>query len=74
MAQAVVAGSEKSQKAQVSKDLQLLANFVADMAVGRMKPRQTRFEGVHLRQGELWPAERTNGVQHIECPAAPFKS
>ncbi len=46
--QAVIAATTKIDKAQVSKNLQLLADFVADMAVGGMESDEFALKGVDI--------------------------
>ncbi len=48
LAQAIVSAAQKLKEAQVSKNLKLLADFVPDVAIGRMKPSKPPFEGINL--------------------------
>ncbi len=48
LAQAIVSAAQKLKEAQVSKNLKLLADFVPDVAIGRMKSSKAPFKGINL--------------------------
>jgi len=51
--QAVAAAAEEIEPAHVAKDLKLLANFVADVAVAGVELGEHVFMRVHLSELEL---------------------
>lgn len=68
--EAVAAGAREFQPAPIAQDLELLADFRPDVAVGRVKGREPRLEGVNLVQGEFGPADQLDGLHHLDQPAA----
>ncbi len=51
--QAIVTGGEEIEEANVPEDLQLLADFVADVAILGMKPCQRGGVGVYVGESEF---------------------
>jgi len=64
--------ASERQNAHIPKDLKLLADFVADMAVLWMQARQVFVERVNLGQLERFLIEGAYYVQNIERPSATF--
>ena len=58
------------EEAGVAKDLELLADFVFDVAVVGMKFFQFAGEGVGVGGGEFLFVEAADGVEDVQCPAA----
>jgi hypothetical protein len=73
-AQAIIPPAEELDQPHVAKHLKLLADFVAEVAILRVKPRELRLECVRFAQIESRLAEQTNRIQDIECPATLFIS
>ncbi|HEV2490488.1 MAG TPA: hypothetical protein VGT03_11810 [Candidatus Acidoferrales bacterium] len=55
--EAVVAGAEELEEAEVSEDLELLADFVADVAIIWMKGFELVFECIDIGEIEFLFAE-----------------
>ena len=55
---------------KITEDLELLADFRANVAIGRMEAREILFGFVDLGQIKLFFAERSDNIQDIQCPAA----
>ena len=47
-----MAGGEEMEEAEVAEDLELLADFIADVAVGGMERGEVGFESVGVGEGE----------------------
>jgi hypothetical protein len=56
--------------AAVSQHLQLLADFLPNVAVQRVKAAQTRLEGVDLIEAELPRSNIVDALENIEEPSA----
>ena len=65
----VFSGTEKFEEAQVSQHLQLLADFVSYVSIGRMEGRQTLLEIINISEGKRLPSERAHYIEHIKRPA-----
>ena len=70
--QVVVAGGEEMEEAEVAQNLELLADFVADVAVGGMKRGEVGFESVGVGESESLFVKRAEEVEDVERPAAHF--
>ena len=64
--------AEKFQEAEVAEDLELLADFVADVAVMGMEFREGAGVGVDVGKGEFHFAQGLHDLKHVEGPAAFF--
>ena len=60
--------AEEFHQPHVPQHLQLLADFVAHVAVGGMQFFQVRGEGVDILKGELVLVERPDDVENVERP------
>lgn len=67
-----MAAGEELEEAEVAKDLELLADFVADVAIRGMERREMRFEGVGVGERESLFVEGADEIEDVECPAAYF--
>ena len=56
-ANAVVAGAEEFEEAEIAEDLKLLADFVADVAIIGMKGMELVFERIDIGEIEFLFAE-----------------
>jgi hypothetical protein len=72
LAQAVAAGAEEIEEAEVAEDLELLADFVADVGVFGVEAGERAGVGVDVGEGEFGFVEGADGVQDVEGPAAFF--
>lgn len=54
----------------VAEDLELLADFRADVAVVGVEAREVRLEGVDLVERELGTADPLDAAHHLDQPAA----
>lgn len=71
LSKAVGAPAEEFHEAHVPEDLKLLPNLVADLAVARVKPSKVRLKAIDVvSQGEILFAQRVDGPQHVQGPAA----
>lgn len=68
----VVTVAEKIEEAEVAEDLELLADFVADVGVFRMEPGEIVRVNINVGQREFGFIERAHDTQDIESPAAFF--
>lgn len=73
LSHAVGAVAEEGEEAEVAEDLELLANFGADVGILGMESCEGIFESVHFRESESGFIEGTDGVEDIEGPAAFFE-
>lgn len=67
--QTISSTSEEFEKAHVAEELELLADFGADVAVARVPPPQVFLEGVHFRKRKFFLPKRLGHAEHIERPA-----
>jgi len=70
--QAVGTGAEEGEEAEVAEDLELLADFVADVGVVGMESGQSAGVSVNIGESEFEFAQRLNYLEHVEGPAALF--
>ena len=70
--EAVGAGTEEFEKAEVAEDLELLADFVADVGVVGMEFCQSGGVSVNVGKSEFEFAQRLDYLEHVESPAAFF--
>ncbi len=66
----VGAGAEEGEEAEVAEDLELLADFVADVAVIRMEFRKGARVSVYVGESEFEFAQGLHDLKHVEGPAA----
>jgi hypothetical protein len=71
-AELVRAGAEEFEKAKVAEDLELLADFGADMAIGGMQFGKLWFERISVHEREFLLFERMDSVENVERPATFF--
>ena len=69
---AVLAGAEEGEEAEVAEDLELLADFVADVTVGGMEFGEFGGAGVDVGEKEFGFVQGANNVEDVEGPAAGF--
>ena len=60
--QPIAAGGEEFEEVHVAEDLELLADFVTDVAVARMKSGQVTFKGIYIGEREISAANGTDNV------------
>ena len=72
LAQAVIAGAEEIEKAQIPENLKLLADFFADVGVVGVQAGELAGVGVDVGEGEVGFVEGADGVEDVEGPAAFF--
>ena len=72
LSQSVRAIAEEFEKAEVAEDLELLADFVADVRVVGMKFSQSVGVGVDISESEFEFAQGLHYLKHIKGPAAFF--
>jgi len=72
LVEAVGAVAEEGEQAEVTEHLELLTDFIADVAVGRMKFRQGVPVGINILQREFCFPQRLNHLKYVECQAAFF--
>ncbi len=72
LGQAVGAAAEEFEEAEVAEDLELLPDFVADVAVIGMEFGEGARVGVDVGEGEFHFAQRLRDLKHVEGPAAFF--
>ena len=70
--QTVGAAAEEGQETEVAEDLELLADFVADVRVFWMKTREGIGMGIHIGKSEFHFAEGLHYLKHVQGPASPF--
>jgi hypothetical protein len=64
--------AEEFEKAEVAEDLELLANFVADVGVAGMKFGQSIGVSVDISESEFEFAQGLHYLKYVECPASLF--
>ena len=72
LAQAVAAGAEEIEEAEVAEDLELLADFFADVGVFGVEAGESVGVGIEVGEGEVGFVEGADGVEDVEGPAAFF--
>lgn len=63
---------EEFEETEFAEDLELLADFGADMGVVGMEFGQGFFEGVDFCESKFGFVESANGGQHVQSPSACF--
>ena len=66
LGEAVGAGGEEFQKTQIAQDLELLADFVADMAIVRVQSREFVGVSIDVGESEFGFAEGLNDLQDVD--------
>jgi len=72
LAQAVGAGAEEIEEVEVAEELELLADFFADVGVFGVQAGELAGVGVDVGEGEFGFVEGADGVEDVEGPAAFF--
>ncbi len=72
LAEFIGAGGEEIEEAEVAEDLELLADFVADVGVVGMEFGQNVGVSVDVGESEFEFAYRVDHLEHVERPAALF--
>jgi hypothetical protein len=72
LGETVGAGAEKFEEAEVAEDLELLADFGLDVAVGGMELGEFVGVRVNVGQGEFEFAQGLHDLQDVEGPASFF--
>ncbi len=72
LGQAIGAGGEEFEEVQVTQDLELLADFVADVAVTGMETKELTLKSINLVKCKFVFPQRTDYIQHIKSPATFF--
>ena len=73
MGEFVASARGEGEIARITQELELLANFRADVVVIGMKLGEVAFEGVHLLQREFGLPQTLHAGHDIDEPAALFK-
>ncbi|MGB8476764.1 MAG: hypothetical protein WCE61_22000 [Candidatus Acidiferrum sp.] len=68
----ILAGGEEGEEAEVAEDLELLADFVADVGVVGMELGKLGGVGVDVGWGEFGFVQGADDVEDVEGPAAGF--
>ena len=69
-AEAVAAGAEEVEEVVVAEDLELLADFVADVAIGGVQIAELFGKRIYLWQREFFLSQRAQDIQDIKRPPA----
>ncbi|MFZ0924197.1 MAG: hypothetical protein WA020_14115, partial [Candidatus Acidiferrales bacterium] len=64
--------AQECNETQISQYLELLADFVADVAIGGMERGEVGFEGIGVGEREILFMEGANEIENIEGPTAHF--
>lgn len=70
--QSVAPAAEEVEEAEVPQDLELLADFRADVSIGRMESGKAGFERVGVGKREFAFSEGEKGSKDVEGPAPEF--
>jgi hypothetical protein len=70
--EAVIATAEEFNEAEVAEDLELLADFGADVAIGRMEFGKGVNVSIDIGKGEFGLFQGLNDLENIQRPAAFF--
>lgn len=71
--EAVRAAAKEFEEAEIAENLELLADFVADVGILGVKLEKVLFERVDFGQIEFRFVQGADNVQHIQRPAASFE-
>src|SRR5580704_11249922 len=72
--QPIMAAPEELNEPLVAQHLQLLADFVANVTIGRMRRSQFVFSRIKFFKRKIRPAQPAHGGQYIERPTALFRA
>ena len=64
--------TEEGEEAEVAEDLELLADFVADVGVVGVEFGQSVSVGIDIRESEFGFAQGLHYLKHVEGPATLF--
>jgi hypothetical protein len=72
LGEAVGATTEEGEEAEVAEDLELLADFVADVEIVGVEFGQSIGVSVDIGESEFEFAQRLDHLKYVESPAAFF--
>jgi hypothetical protein len=72
LGQLITAVTQEGEQSKVAEDLELLANFGADVGIVGVESREVIFEGVDVSKIERRFVEGADRVEEIEGPATLF--